>query len=133
VGGPANTALLTYDPTVPQVHDKLRHISREVVLAWLPALYRTRRITGIYIALFLVPPGGLIVSSVMLNGSIFNKATAVTGILANGIILTYFLALAFAPPAIVLPFVLSAPFRVAWYFLIALRLFKLASSRRKEL
>ncbi|HVP22190.1 MAG TPA: hypothetical protein VMS73_10060 [Anaerolineaceae bacterium] len=81
--------------------------------------------TGIYICMFLVPLAGLIMSLVMLQSHIFSKATAVTGILANGVILCYFPVLAFAPSMLALPYVLSAPFRVAWYFLIALKLFKL--------
>ena len=81
--------------------------------------------TGIYVCMFLVPLTGLIMSLAMLWGSIFNKATAVTGILANGLILCYFPVLAFAPSMLVLPFVLSAPMRVTWYLLIALKLFKL--------
>jgi hypothetical protein len=81
--------------------------------------------TGIYICMFLVPLAGLIMSLVMFGSHIFNKATAVIGILANSIILCYFPVMAFVPSLLVLPFVLSAPFRVIWYFLIALKLFQL--------
>jgi hypothetical protein len=81
--------------------------------------------TGIYITMLLVPLAGLIVSWVMFQSQVFNKATAVIGLLANGILLCYFPVLAFAPSLLALPFVLSAPFRVTWYFLIALKLFKL--------
>ena len=81
--------------------------------------------TGISVCMFLVPLAGLIMSLVMLRGPIFNKAAAVTGILANALILCYFPVLAFAPSLLVFPFVLSAPMRVTWYFLIALKLFKL--------
>jgi hypothetical protein len=88
--------------------------------------------TGIYLSMFLVPLAGLIYSLVMLRSNVFNKATAVIGILANGIILTYFLFLAFAPTWLVIPFVLSAPFRVAWYFLIAIKLFKLGGKPTLE-
>lgn len=82
--------------------------------------------TGIYLSLFLVLLAGLIISIVMLRSSVFSKATAIMGILANGIGLCYFLFLVFAPAAIWIPHSVSAPFRVIWYFLIALRLFKLA-------
>lgn len=81
--------------------------------------------TGIFICMFLVPLAGLIMSLVMLHSPIFNKATAMTGILANGLILCYFPVMAFIPSMLVLPFVLSAPLRVTWYFLLALRFFKL--------
>ena len=80
--------------------------------------------------MFLVPLAGLIMSLVMLRDCIFNKATGVTGILANGLILCYFPVLAFAPSMLVLPFVLSAPLRVAWYFMLALKLFKLGKDVR---
>ena len=86
--------------------------------------------TGIYVCMFLVPLAGLIMSLVMLRSTIFSKATAVTGILANGLILCYFPVLAFAPAVLVLPFVLSAPLRVIWYFLLALRLFRMGKDGR---
>jgi len=81
--------------------------------------------TGIYLSLFLVLFAGLVISVVMLRGAIFSKATAVTGILANGIGLCYFITLAFTPAIYWIPHPISAPFRVIWYFLIALKLFKL--------
>jgi hypothetical protein len=82
--------------------------------------------TGIYLSLFLVLLAGLIISIVMVRSQVFSKVTAIMGILANGIGLCYFLFLGFAPAAIWIPHSVSAPFRVVWYFLIALRLFKLA-------
>jgi hypothetical protein len=85
--------------------------------------------TGIYLSLFLVLVAGLIISIVMLRSSVFSKATAITGILANGIGLCYFIVLILAPAVIWIPHSVSAPFRVAWYFLIALRLFKLARTQ----
>ncbi len=96
----------------------------EALLAWNNpgALYQG---AGIYVSMFLVPLAGLVFSWVMLRSNVFNKATAVTGLIANSVILGYFIVLAFAPSLLALPFVLSAPFRVTWYFLIALRLFKL--------
>ena len=84
--------------------------------------------TGIYVSLFLVLLAGLITSVVMLRSDIFSKASAVVGILANGIGLCYFITLAFLPAIYWLPHPISAPFRVVWYFLIALRLFKLGKS-----
>jgi len=88
--------------------------------------------TGIYISLFLVLFAGLIISVAMLQSDVFSKATAVTGLLANGIGLCYFLTLAFAPAIFWIPHPISAPFRVIWYFLIALRLFKLGNAEVKE-
>lgn len=86
--------------------------------------------TGIYASLFFVLLGGLIVSGVMLRSAVFGKVTAWMGILANGLGLGYFVALALAPAIVALPPSLSAPFRLAWYVLIAIRLFQLAGAAR---
>ena len=86
--------------------------------------------TGIYICMLLVPLAGLILSLVMFESHIFNKATAVTGLLANGFILCYFPVIAFAPGWLIWPYVFSAPLRVVWYFLIALKLFHLGKDTK---
>jgi hypothetical protein len=87
---------------------------------------------GITVSLFLVLLAGLIVSAVMLRSAAFGKATAIIGILANGIGLCVFLTLAFLPAIYWLPHPISAPFRVIWYFLIALKLFRLARQRGQD-
>jgi len=87
------------------------------------ALYKG---TGFYLSLFLVLTAGLIVSIVMAGGRVFSRLTAAMGITANVIALGYFPALVFAPSLCALPPSISAPFRLAWYIMIALRLFKLA-------
>ncbi len=84
--------------------------------------------TGVYLGLLLVLLAGLIFSIAMLRGDVFSRATAIVGILANGIGLLFFPALAFAPALYVIPPVLSAPLRLAWYTMMALRLFKLAGA-----
>lgn len=84
--------------------------------------------SGIYISLFLVLLAGLIISIVMMRSDVFSTAAAITGILANGIGLYYFIGLAFAWELYWLPIPISAPFRVVWYFLIALMLFKLGKA-----
>jgi hypothetical protein len=81
--------------------------------------------TGIYTSLLLVTLAGLIISVVMLQSDIFGKTTAIVGVLANVLGLGYFLALVIAPSIYALPTILSAPFRVAWYLLIARQLFGL--------
>jgi len=87
--------------------------------------------TGYYVGYFLVLLAGLIISIAMLRSRVFSRATAWVGILANGICLLHFVALAFAPALIAFPTSISAPFRVTWYVLIALGLFRLASSKSK--
>ena len=84
--------------------------------------------TGIYVGLFLVLSAGLLISIVMLQSDIFGKAVAICGILANGLALLGFIALAFGPTVSWIPPTLSAPFRMIWYVLIAIKLFKLAKS-----
>jgi hypothetical protein len=88
--------------------------------------------TGIYVSLFLVLLAGLIISIDMLRSSVFSKATAYVGILANAFGLGYFVALAFVPALYALPPIISAPFRVIWYVLIALGLFRLGSGKLNE-
>lgn len=81
---------------------------------------------GVLIGLFLVLAAGLILSLAMRRSRVFGRGAAYVGLAANGIALAYFPALAFAPALIALPPALSALFRIAWYVLVALRLFRLA-------
>jgi hypothetical protein len=83
--------------------------------------------SGHYLSLFLVLAAGLLISIIMLRSKDFPKAAGILGILANGINLLYFLALLLAPASIWLPPTAAALFRIAWYILIAVSLFKLAS------
>jgi hypothetical protein len=85
--------------------------------------------TGIQLSLFLVLLAGLIISIVMLRSRIFNKATAIMGILANGFALGYFIALPLIPEYIWIFPTISAPFRMIWYILIAIKLFQLARAK----
>jgi hypothetical protein len=82
--------------------------------------------TGIYLGLFFVLIAGLLISIVMLQSDVFHKAAAVCGILANSFALLGFIALAFGPAISWIPPTLSAPFRMIWYVLTAIKLFKLA-------
>ena len=82
--------------------------------------------TGIHLGLILVLIAGLLISIVMLQSDIFGKVAAVCGILANGFALLLFITLAFAPALSWIPPTISAPFRMIWYILIAIKLFKLA-------
>ena len=88
--------------------------------------------TGIYLSLFLVLLAGLVISIVMLRSEIFNKATAIAGILANGFGLGFFIALPFIAEYVWLFPTISAPFRMIWYILIAIKLFQLGMGGTKE-
>jgi len=82
--------------------------------------------TGIYASVFLIHLAGLLAATAMLTSREFGRAAAVTGLLANGLYLLYFPVLALAPAWIALPPSLSAPVRLVWYVLIAIRLLRLS-------
>lgn len=84
--------------------------------------------TGMYGSLLFVLLAGLIISIVMLRSQAFSKWAAYAGILANGLALGQFVALVLAPAILWLPPTISAPFRLAWYILIAIGLARLAGS-----
>ena len=89
--------------------------------------------TGSSISLALLLLAGLIISIVMLRSSVFSRATAIIGIAFNGVALLHFIEVAFAPVVYGLPTIISAPVRLVWYVMVALRLLKLgATSTRAE-
>ena len=85
--------------------------------------------TGIFLSLFLLLLAGLIISIIMLRSEIFNKATAIVGILASGFGLGFFFAFAFIPEYVWIFPTISAPFRMIWYILIAIKLFQLGRAK----
>jgi hypothetical protein len=85
--------------------------------------------SGIYLSFLLVSVAGLIVSTVMLHSSIFDKGTAYMGILANGFGLGYYIVFAFAPALVFIPISISAVFLLIWYILVGVRLWVLDSHR----
>jgi hypothetical protein len=87
--------------------------------------------TAVHLGLFLVLVAGLIISLVMLRSEPFGKVTAWAGILANGLALGHFvaLALALAPILVGIPIIVSAPLRILWYVLTAIGLFRLGSGQ----
>jgi hypothetical protein len=98
---------------------------RATFLAAGEALLAIHNPGGIYLSLLLVALAGLIASVVMLRSRVFGKVTATVGVVANVLVLGYFVALAFAPAIAFLFPSISAPFRLIWYILIAWRLFQL--------
>ena len=77
---------------------------------------------GKYLSLFLVTLAGLLVSVVMLRSTVFGKTTAWIGVVAHGIGLCFFVALAMAPSLMALPPSISAVFLLVWYLLVGRRL-----------
>lgn len=80
---------------------------------------------GIQLGLVLVALAGLSASVVMLRSQVFGRVTAILGLVANSLVLTYFAALPVVPAIAFLFPAASAPFRLLWYILIAWRLFQL--------
>ena len=80
--------------------------------------------------LFLLLLGGLVFSVLMLRDIRFGKAAGLTGILANGIYLLFFPALAVGSPFTIIPPVLAAPLRMAWYLISALKLWRLSKEKK---
>jgi hypothetical protein len=87
--------------------------------------------TGAMLGWMLVLLAGLLFSVAMLRTQVFSKATGISGTLANGFGLLVFPVLLLAPSVVWLPPSLSAPFRLLWYILIALRLFKLSRGSQR--
>jgi hypothetical protein len=88
--------------------------------------------TGIYLSLLLVTLSDLTVSLVMLGSGTFSRRTATVGLVTHGFQLSFFVALALAPALLAVPPSIAAPFRLAWYLLIACRPFRLASGARTD-
>ncbi|MBU0490612.1 MAG: DUF4386 family protein [Chloroflexi bacterium] len=109
---------------------------RAMFLAAGEALLAIHNPGGIHLGLLLVALAGLIASLVMLQSSrrsgVFGKVTATTGIVANSLVLGYFIVMALAPAIAPLFPSISAPFRLIWYILIAWRLFQLARGVPEE-
>ena len=80
---------------------------------------------GIHISLFLIFMAGLLFSAVMLRSAVFNKATAIMGLLTNSLGLLFFPLLVFAPEFHWISPTASAPFRMIWYVMSALGLLKM--------
>ena len=93
---------------------------------------------GGYVSLFLVALAGLLTSLVMLRSRLFNRATAIVGIIASALDLAYCLAYAFLPAidrALLAVALIPAAglFLMAWHILVGLKLYRLGRSEGKAL
>ena len=88
--------------------------------------------TGTFAGLFLVLMADLMISMVMLHRKVFGRWTAAAGIVANVSALTYFLVIPLSPARLAVPFVISAPLRMIWYFMTALKFFQLGRMRSAD-
>lgn len=86
---------------------------------------------GTFIGFFLSEIAGILISFVMLRGKVFSKLNAYFGILGFSLLLIFEVCSSFVPTLsnVVLIFALSGGLlSMAWYILIARRLFQLASA-----
>lgn len=89
---------------------------------------------GTFLAFFLLEVAGLLLSLVMLQSKIFSTATAYTGLLGFGLLFLFELCSSFVPVLFDLAILFALGgglFNLAWYILIARRLFQLGRSARK--
>ena len=85
--------------------------------------------TGAIIGGLLLQTGAFLISVIMLKTNIFNKTTAITGIVTHGLDLLHII-IGFFLPAIgnILMFI-AGPLYLLWFPLVGIRLFKLGKSR----
>jgi hypothetical protein len=85
--------------------------------------------TGAIIGGLLLQTGAFLFSIIMLKTNIFNKTTAITGIVTHGLDLLHII-IGFFLPAIgnILMFI-AGPLYLLWFPLVGIRLFKLGKSR----
>jgi hypothetical protein len=81
---------------------------------------------GSHISLFLVFTAGMLFSVIMLRSEVFSKTTAIMGLLTNGFGLLFFPVMILIPEFHWIPPTASAPFRMIWYLMSAIQLWKLA-------
>jgi hypothetical protein len=82
---------------------------------------------GTFIGFFLTEVAGIVISMVMLRSKVFSKATASAGILGFGLLLVFEVCSSFVPAlGVAMLFAMGGGLlSMAWYILIARRLFQL--------
>lgn len=81
--------------------------------------------TGARIGGLLLQSGAVVISIVMLKTNIFNKTTAITGIVTHGLDLLHIIIGFFLPSLGVILMAIAGPLYLIWFPLVGLRLFKL--------
>jgi len=86
---------------------------------------------GTFLGFFLSEVAGILISLVMLGGKVFSKVSGYVGMLAFGLMLIFEVCSSFVPPLFGAAMIFAAGgglLSMAWYILIASRLFQLARS-----
>jgi hypothetical protein len=81
--------------------------------------------TGAKIGGILMQLGALIISMLMLKSKVFNKLTAVTGIVTHGLDLAHIIIGFFLPTVGIILMAIAGPLYLLWFPLIGIRLFRL--------
>ncbi len=86
---------------------------------------------GTFLAFFFSEIAGILMAVVMLRGKLFNRAAAFAGMIGYGFLLVYEVFSSFAPSthnSILILAMIGGLANLAWYILVAIRLFQLGSS-----
>jgi hypothetical protein len=81
--------------------------------------------TGARIGGLLLQSGAVMISVIMLRSNIFNKVTAITGILTHGFDLLHIIIGFFLPAIAVILMAIAGTFYLLWFPLVGVRLFKM--------
>lgn len=81
--------------------------------------------TGAKIGGILMQLGALIISMLMLKSKVFNKLTAITGIVTHGLDLAHIIIGFFLPTVGIILMTIAGPLYLLWFPLIGIRLFRL--------
>jgi hypothetical protein len=81
--------------------------------------------TGARIGGLLLQSGAVLVSVIMLRSNIFNKVTAITGIVTHGLDLLHIIVGFFLPAIAVILMVVAGTLYLLWFSLVGVRLFKM--------
>lgn len=87
---------------------------------------------GLYPAFGLLSIAGLVASLLMLRTDVFNRATAIVGLIASLIALSYYFTHFINPALDIIPIPGSAPFLMAWYIMVGLRLVKFRATTERS-
>ena len=88
--------------------------------------------TGAILGGVLLQCGAVLISVVMLRGAVFSKVTAWLGIIMHGLDLAHIVGGLFLPVSGVILLAIAGPLYPFWFFLVGLRLLRLASSNDRE-
>jgi hypothetical protein len=85
--------------------------------------------TGAILGGMLLQCGAVLISVVMLRGNVFSKTTAWLGIIMHGLDLAHIVGGLYLPVSGTILLAIAGPLYPVWFFLVGIRLFRLASSK----